>query len=115
MHPARMCSQHWCESAVIGHQAGLQDLNGVVDARMRLGRRPPVIPQRLAGNKSIVFTTLDSQLPVRFDHSPCEERRTAGGPSVEASPPFIFFVGVSSEPGTALRWTHFPSVLRIQR
>lgn len=80
MHPAHVCGQHWCDWAVIGHQAGLQHLNGVVGAGMRLGRRPPVILQRLAGNKSIVFSTLDSQLPVRFDHSPCEERRTAGGP-----------------------------------
>lgn len=112
IHPVCMYTQHSCDYALIVHQARLHYLNGVIDVRIRLGCLPPVILQRLAGNKSIVFRTLDSKLPVRFDHSPCEERRTAGGPSEETSHPF--FLAVSSEPGTELRWTHFPSVLRIR-
>lgn len=84
-----MYSQHSCDYAVIGHQARLHYLNGVIDMRIWLGCLPPVILQRLAGNKSIVFRTLDSKLPVRFDHSPCEEKRTAGSPSEEASLPLF--------------------------
>lgn len=94
---------------LIGHQAPLYYLNGVIDVRMRLGCIPPVILQRLAANKSIVFGTLDSELPVRFDHSPCEGGRAAGGPSEEPSSSlgvFLFWQHnhvshISPEPGTA--------------
>lgn len=99
---------------LIGHQAPLYYLNGVIDVRIRLGNIPPVILQRLAGNESIVFRTLDSELPVRFDHPACEGRRTAGGPSEEPCFFFFFFwqhdaVSRSSpDPGTALRGTRLP-------
>lgn len=85
---------------LIGHQAPLYYLNGVIDVRIRLGCIPPVILHRLAGNESIVFRTLDSKLPVRFDHPPCEGRRTAGGPSEE---PSFFFFGSTTTCPAALR------------
>lgn len=117
IHAAYECkAQHSYDKTVIGHQALLYYLNGAIDVRIRLGCIPPVILQRLAGNKSIVFRTLDSKLPVRFDHSRCEGRRTTGGPSEEPSSPLSLFFWqhfdkshISPEPGTALRLRHFPS------